>query len=335
MQHTLQLALLAAFALSPWAPVASARPQGGVDLLVEAFGGVAFGDTVAEVTAKLEGLGDELVRHDVEPPSLPLARATQTHLIALGLSTAGVDEVAFTFGDDALVLVEARGGAVDGLLIAFEDQEPSKIQGYRAWFSAGVVAHDERDAVWILGPAALHVNLFQWENPDLPSVAGPQATYARSAAVPALLEFGASLETLLPRIEQAASCWDRLEIRPPFLPTRPQTQLQLDCFGVVYAGFPRKIEAIFGDDRLQMAWILTGAPEQERVRRELVRAFGEPHFVSKQWEAFDDWRVALRKDKPEVLLLADELVPLYRPEIESSADPQPAGANDPKDESSR
>ena len=291
-----------------------------LDLLGDVFLGVAFGDNVAEVLGKLDGAYDELERIDVPTPYLPLARKTQTHLIALEVPTAGVREVAFVFGDDRLVLVEARGGAIEGLLFALEDEEPYLISGYRAWPSVGVVANEERDAVWLLGPEALHTNLFLWENPDLPSVERLKGPYVLSAKRPALLAFGESLETLNPRIEKAADFWSQDAIRPPWLPTQPKVQLQMNCFGVVFAGFPRKIEAVFGDDRLQLAWILTGKQEEDRLRRQLIRAFGKPHFVSKQWEVFDGWRVALRKDKPEVLMIADELVPEYQKQIEATAD---------------
>jgi len=47
----------------------------------------------------------------------------------------------------------------------------------------------------------------------------------------------------------------------------PNAQFQIDCFGVEYAGFPRKIEARFGDDRLNTVWILTGSGEEDRLRK--------------------------------------------------------------------
>ena len=78
-----------------------------MDLLRDAFGGIAFGDSVAEVTRKLDGLYDELERIDVKRPVFPLAVRKETHLIAVGLPGVGLEEAAFTFGDDALVLVEA------------------------------------------------------------------------------------------------------------------------------------------------------------------------------------------------------------------------------------
>ena len=91
-------------------------------------------------------------------------------------------------------------------------------------------------------------------------------------------------------------------------------QQQLDCFGFEYAGFPRKIEAVFGDGILEQVWILTGKPEEDRIRQALTEAYGAPSFVDENWEVFDDGRVMLRKDKPEVLMVSDRLAPLYRAE---------------------
>jgi hypothetical protein len=289
------------------------------DLLGEAFAGVAFGDTVEQVTRKLDGECDELVRVEVAEPYLPLAKESQVHLIARVAYAAGVEEVAFTFGDDALVQVEARGGAIEGLW-AVLDEDPLAFEGYQAKLSARVVALPEEDTVWLLSPDGLHPHLYLWANPDLPAVAPPREPYARAAARPAILEFGARLEQLMPRFERACPRLQREEIGQPWLATEPEVQTQINLFGVVYAGFPRKIEAVFGDGELQLAWILTGKAEEARVRAALVEAYGKPEFVSKNWEAFDGFRVALRKDKPEVLMVADELVPVYREQMRADGE---------------
>ena len=280
------------------------------DLLGDAFQGLAFGNTVEQVIAGLDGQCDEVRTIAVAKPSLPLARETQTHVIALGVHSVGVDEVAFTFADDALVLVEARGGAVEGLPPALEEVPVTRF-GFDVFFEARVVAARDRDAVWLLGPDALHPYLFLWENPDLPSVDPPAKPYERSVERPAMLEFGATLKDLTPRMKNACRVTE-LENTNVWLPTKPAKQVQVNCYGVAYGGFLRKVEAVFGDDTLQLAWILTGKGEEERLRRALTESFGKPVFVSKEWEFFDGWRVGLRKDKPEILMIADELVPTYR-----------------------
>jgi hypothetical protein len=288
------------------------------DLLGDAFQGLAFGDSVLEATKKLDGQQAELRRVAVDPPVLPLARETQPHLIARDVHSVGVAEVAFTFADDALVLVEVRGGGVEGLLPALEE-EPLALGDHLGWIDAHVVAHVERDVVWLLSEEALHPHLYLWENPDLSTAAPRRSPFEPSARAPEFLEWGAELEDLFPRIRAGCTFAEREEY-PPWLPTNPTVQVQVDAYGVPYAGFLRKIECVFGDGTLQLAWILTGAGEEARVREALVAAHGEPVFVSRTWEAFDGFRVALRKDKPEVLMIADELVASYERQIRATAD---------------
>ena len=77
-----------------------------------------------------------------------------------------------------------------------------------------------------------------------------------------------------------------------------------------------KIEAlavpIFGDGVLELAWILTGKEEEDRVRQALIKAYGQPELVTDTWEAFKGWQIALRKDKPEVLVLSENLAPIFK-----------------------
>ena len=84
------------------------------------------------------------------------------------------------------------------------------------------------------------------------------------------------------------------------------TSSQVNCFGIEYAGFPRKIEARFGDNGLELLWILTAKGEEARVAAALQAAYGEPIFESDEWSVFRNWEVSLRKDKPEVLVLSTE-----------------------------
>jgi len=47
--------------------------------------------------------------------------------------------------------------------------------------------------------------------------------------------------------------------------------------------------------------ILTGRPEEQRVRDALVAAYGEPITVSEDYNVFGDGSGRLRKDKSKVL----------------------------------
>ena len=84
------------------------------------------------------------------------------------------------------------------------------------------------------------------------------------------------------------------------------TSAQVNCFGIEYAGFPRKIEARFGDGGLELLWILTAKGEESRIAASLQEAYGKPVFENQEWAVFKNWEVSLRKDKPEVLVLPPE-----------------------------
>lgn len=284
--------------------------------LAEALPGLAFGSSEERVRVWAVRSCDAWEVRVTSRPTFPLAAKSEAHVVCFGLPVgkAKVSEAAFTFADGRLVLFEARGGAVEALTASIRE-EPQSYLHYRAYFQEQVVADVAEDAVWFLTPESLHLNLFTWSNPALRGAAPPKP----SAALPDLLQFGGRLETLFPLFEEQCALAVQRVIAEPWLPSEPEEQVQIDCFGFDYAGFPRKIEAVFGDGELQLVWILTGKGEEARLRQALEKAFGEPEYVGKDWEAFQGWRVALRKDKPEILALSQELAPLYKKTYETAA----------------
>ncbi|MCB1025153.1 MAG: hypothetical protein KDB79_12225 [Acidobacteria bacterium] len=274
---------------------------------------VKFGDTLAAARQKLEkecGSTDLVV---VKKPVYPLAKNSEKHLVCeeIKIGDDVIGEVVFSFGDDHLSLIEARGGAVKALLSRASGESVS-LANYKAYFSDLMVAETSKDAVWLLSPESAHPNLFAWSNPYLPSNKGAKKTYQRSAKIPGLLKFGADIKLLMPLFEKQCPLLQVEEIKEPSLPSKPKKQTQLNCFGFEYAGFPRKIEAVFGDGVLELAWILTGKGEEDRVRRALIKEYGKPESTSDSWESFKGWQIALRKDKPEVLLLSEKMVPFMK-----------------------
>jgi hypothetical protein len=284
--------------------------------------GIEIGSSPEALASGLEERCSEVRRVEAPKPTLPLARDHESYLICVGYEEAGerkIEEIAFTFADGSLVIVEARGGALAA--IATRAGEITwKMIGLELYLDANAIIDPEGDAAWILSAEALHPHLYIWSNPHLPSFQGPVPSYDSSAARPDILEFGGKLEQLKQGLKAACPRADRDVEETPWLPTGPSSQLQINCYGFVYAGFPRKIEAVFGDERLDLAWILTGKGEEDRVRQALIAAFGEPIFVSDVVEAFDEWRVALRKDKPEVLMVIDELAPVFEKEFGGSVE---------------
>jgi hypothetical protein len=105
-----------------------------------------------------------------------------------------------------------------------------------------------------------------------------------------------------------------------FVDVQPEGEgeVQLNCFGIEFAGFPRKVEARFNDENgLYLLWILTARPEEERVRQALIDTYGAAIYTSEEVEVFDDWRIILRKDKPEVAVVAPSMVPQFKAWIAS------------------
>jgi hypothetical protein len=58
-------------------------------------------------------------------------------------------------------------------------------------------------------------------------------------------------------------------------------------------------------------WLLFGPADIDRLRRELTARFGAAIHVDDTYEVFDDWRIALRKDKSEILMGSDALAAIW------------------------
>jgi hypothetical protein len=245
-------------------------------------------------------------------PYLPLAEHSQGSLVAhdFALDTGSILETAsFVFADDRLVMIEVYGGVELGLL-PWAGPRLATVGRWDAHLETRSVFDLQEDHAWILSEEAMHPHLFLWSDPQL-RIRKP-VRFSQSVRVPSEFEFGGRLEDLDERL-RALAMESTLEIvEEPWLPTNPERQVQLNLYGIAFAGFLRKAEVVFGDDRLELVWILTGAGEEDRVRDLLTQEYGDPVFESEAVEAFADWRIVLRKDKPEVLLVSERLVPMYR-----------------------
>ncbi|PIB29287.1 hypothetical protein BFP75_03860 [Maribacter sp. 4G9] len=146
---------------------------------------------------------------------------------------------------------------------------------------------------------AMHTNLFAWNNPYIDLSYKDETEPNSSNQIPAFLKMGATIDELKPILEASSDFTNTEKLDG----SDPNAQIQINCFGVDYLGFPRKIEARFGDNKLNVVWILTGKGEEDRIRRALIIQYGNPIFINDDWEIFNNWQVGLRKDKPEVLLM--------------------------------
>ena len=133
--------------------------------------------------------------------------------------------------------------------------------------------------------------------------------------LPELINFTASLDAQMGSIEESCDPMEVLVEDEIWLKNSPARQVQVNCFNFDYAGFERKLELVFGDGMLQVVWVLTAKPEEQRIRALLIEEWGRPGIANEIWEVFGGGRISLRKDTPELLILSDEMIPLYREEF--------------------
>lgn len=98
------------------------------------------------------------------------------------------------------------------------------------------------------------------------------------------------------------------DIVPITAPLALKSQKQIDCFGFIYAGKPRKLELVFQDDQLDLIWILLPSEEKARVINELSRLYGKPSMVIDYGTIFLQANVAYRNAPSEVLFASKRQV---------------------------
>lgn len=275
--------------------------------------GISLNDSVASVSALLEVRCNELEAIEVGSPSIPVAEITESHLVCSNYRTnsgSEIERISFSFGDDQLKFLAAHGGAVE-LFTSAAESNPFSIAGIEGYLEESMAVSRQDDTVWLGVMGALRAYIFLWDNPYLSQHERLIQKYNNSVAIPELLKFGDSIKTLSNTFKNKCKVIELIERENIQLLNNPNHETQLNCYGYEYGGFIRTIEAIFGDGILEKAWIITAKEEEGRIRASLVQMFGEPEFVSSEYEAFDNWRVALRKDEPEVLLLSESLAQLY------------------------
>ncbi|MGA9238925.1 hypothetical protein, partial [Robiginitalea sp.] len=213
-----------------------------------------------------------------------------------------IGKVVFTFADNTLKYIEAQGNVRE--VFSSKRTDTARVYlDYDIYEADRLFLGRKIDVAWILSEEGLHTNLFAWENPYLNSNYKKTLNPEDSNRIPAFLKMGATMEELKPLLEANSDFTNTQKLDG----SDPNAQIQINCFGVDYLGFPRKIEARFGDNRLNVVWILTGTGEEERIREALINQYGNPIFSNEDWEIYNNWQVGLRKDKPEVLLMEKTL----------------------------
>jgi hypothetical protein len=268
------------------------------------FNGIALDESLETVTQKLNSISGTSNLISIDNVSFPLAENKEDHLVCTKVKTENgtLDSVVFTFADDKLKYIEARGNTVKTFTSKRKDTARTYMD-YSVYLKVGLFVDKKKDVARILTQEATHTNLFTWENPYLNLDYKRDSKTKHTNKIPEFLAMGESLDSLKPILDANSKFTTKEELDG----SDPNAQLQINCFGVNYLGFPRKVEARFGDKKLNVVWILTAKGEEDRIRTALIKQFGEAIFINEEWEVFNNWQVGLRKDKPEVLLMRQEI----------------------------
>ncbi|MEH6535894.1 MAG: hypothetical protein V7719_05850 [Psychroserpens sp.] len=273
------------------------------------FNDIRLNQSLQVVTQKLSKISESSNIISIEKPSFPLANNQEEHLVCSQVKTDNgiISSVVFTFADDKLKYIEARGNARKTLTRTLTDTTRTYLD-YDVYVSEKLFLKKKEDAAWILTQEGMHTGLFAWENPYIDAGYKNKIKSKSSSQIPEFIKMGVSLDELMPSLESNSNFTNTEKLDG----TDPNAQIQINCFGVDYLGFPRKIEARFGNNILNAVWILTGKGEEDRIRKALTNQYGKPIFVNDDWEIFNNWQVGLRKDKPEILLLEKEIGLKYK-----------------------
>ncbi len=268
------------------------------------FNDIRLNQTLQIVAQKLNEISEKSNIISVETPSFPLANSKEEHLVCSQVKTDNgiINKVILTFADNKLKYIEARGNVVDALTSKLTDNSIIYLS-YDVYVTEKLFLKKNDDIAWILTEEAMRNYLFAWENPYLNSDHNIEKKPTSSVQIPSFIKMGTALNELKPILEAKSNFTSTEELDG----TDPYAQIQINCFGIEYLGFPRTFEARFGDNILNVVWMLTGKGEEDRIRKALTNQYGKSIFVNDNWEIFNNWQVALRKDKPEVLLMEKKI----------------------------
>ena len=271
------------------------------------FNGVTLDNSKEEVLQKISSISATSNLISPKATSFPTAKNTEAHLVCTDIQTehGTIEKAIFTFADNKLCHIEAMGNAVK-TFETIQKEEPRTYLDYKVYVNNKLFLNEKKDIAWILNEEGMHLNLFTWENPYFNDNYKPKTEV--SGTIPDFIKMGANINALKPILEANSTFTNTEELDG----SDPNAQIQINCFGVDYLGFPRKIEARFGDEKLNVVWILTAKGEEDRIRKALINQFGNPIYVNQDWEIFNDWQVGLRKDKPEVLLMEKSIGLQYK-----------------------
>jgi hypothetical protein len=267
--------------------------------------GLEMGQSEGIATAVIAAACDGVARIEVTATRFPAANESEVHLrcstLTLADGRAGGDAM-FTFADDKLVLIHTRGQPGN----LRPDAEPvAQFEDFDVYMPHQIIVNAETGQSAVFGEFPIVPLAFHWNNPawTADTISPTKAEFF----LPPEIVFGTSLASMTETLNEACALSVERSIDEVWLVTEPAAQFQIDCYGYEIAGYPRKLEFVFGAETLQQRWVMFGVGDIPRLREFLTVNYGNPISVDEQYEIFDDGRLALRKDIPEIRMVSDEI----------------------------
>ena len=200
------------------------------------FNEVHFYEPLKIVHEKVKAISETTQLIVVDKTIFPLAREKEEHLVCTDVKTKGgiVSKIVFTFADDKLASIEAKGNAVESLISSRKDTAVNYLH-YKAFPAELLVGDPQEDRVWMLTKESGHLNLFTWNNPYLSSKR-PVPKYEPSAKIPVILIMGGHIDELTPILKRG-SVFMNIEALDG---SDPNAQTQINCFGGGIRRVPQK-----------------------------------------------------------------------------------------------
>lgn len=231
----------------------------------------------------------------------PFSVHAETHLLC---RLEGYQVMA-SLADGQLLQVEIRGD----LSAHRPAGDPAMEFGHLHIWPEEALIHDTRlDRILSFTELNHATILALWDNPAWSGGAAPTGPWF----IPDEIRFGATIAETEAALEGQCGLMATRPIDEVWLLTAPQAQHQTDCFGYDIAGYPRKLELVYGDGVLEQVWLMVGPADIARLRAHFTAIHGAPTAETDRYIVFADWTVAVRKDVPEILLGSDRLQAIWR-----------------------
>ena len=215
--------------------------------------------------------------------------------------TIVIDKIIFTFVDNICVFIQSSDPQMAKFMEKLAREKPIDYGGHIIYPEYAIAIKKDNRRTSIFDKKYLHGHLFLWENPELINEIKRRPRRIDLLTMP----LGGTIASIMTQFDPRCQLINKVTIKDSSVsPTG--NHIQVNCFGYDVFSFPRKLELIFVEGRLEYMWILTTKEEHERLKDLLQARMGGIQSETENFVWFTGGKVALRKDIPEVLICSED-----------------------------